>query len=573
MENILNLIIFIITILLIIFSIIKIVLVCKIETLKPISNFYNKFIKNEYLLLLIIIMFLSWYFYVRYSYFMLKKNNNNNNDYDYVIWCVNIISFTFIALTLLYLFNSPDLIYEKILYMFLLVYLIIFIINLIFQYNNLDTDFSKIIVNENYRANFVYNCTIPLLLIPVLFLKKDNKNNFYYRTSTKILIFILLSIFLQFLFYISIYIIQNIYKSKSLSKEYKKKLINLNNNLGLNDNNQENHSIDKNAIKFYDPIDKDNINFINIFNDKFDTKHNLDKDDTELYSQNQYRKYYNKIKQKLKELNKELKEQESKIESEKDTDIDEILIELHNFLILHIPVTFNYSDFIKNSKLYEKDFIKNSKLSEEELEKYKKNIETKIESKLSDLKIENNEYSVYFKEINKNYKYINGQAGEIKTMILNNTPDNNNININMLLIGYNENENETVMNYETFINKVPAKNYACAYLNYFNNYDYGGIDTDKFEEKYNKTDKDKDKVNKINNIFEIDFIDINKNIKIEKYIIALVISIITGIIFITIIFKFIKEQNIIKNPEFYSLIIIILFIIAFILGEVIFSRI
>jgi hypothetical protein len=333
--------------------------------------------------------------------------------------------------------------------------------------------------------------------------------------------------------------IQSVYKSKFLSKEYKKKLINLNNNLGLNDNNQENHSIDKNAIKFYDPIDEDNIGFLHIFNDDFDTKHNIDKDDTELYSQNQYRKYYNKIKQELKEL-------------KKDQVTDEILIELHNFLILHIPVTFNYSDFIKNSKL-----------SEEVIEQYKNNIELK----LSDLKIENNENSVYFKEINKNYKYINGQAGEIKTMILNNTPDNS--NINMLLIGYNE--NETVMDYETFINKVPAKNYACAYLNYFNNYDYGGIDTDKFEEKYNETDKDK--VNKINNIFEIDFIDINKNIKIENYIIALVISIITGIIFFTIIFKFIKEQNILKNPEFYSLIIIILFIIAFILGEVIFSRI
>ena len=426
-------------------------------------------------------------------------------------------------------------------------------------------------------------------------MKKDKKNNFYYRTSTKILIFILLSIFLQFLFYISIYIIQNIYKSKSLSKEYKKKLIDLNNNLGLNDNNKKDHSIDKYAIKFYDPMDtKFDLNI----NDDFYDKHNIDKDDTELYSQNQYRKYYANIKLKLTELqneskqklDNELKNLRNKLETtegkilddelkeysdlieisnssklikkskeiiestlsdlEKNYIPDDLLIKLHNYLILHIPDTFNFSDF---ENIYDVS-SSNSSI---------------IEEKLNDLKIENNESSVYFKEINRNYKYINGQAGEIKTMILDNTPYDNNININMFLIGYNE--NETVMDYETFINKVPAKNYACAYLNYFNNYDYGGIDTDKFKEKYEVTDNDK--VNKINNIFEIDFIDINKNIKIEKYIIALVISIITGIIFITIIFKFIKEQNIIKNPEFYSLIIIILFIIAFILGEVIFSRI
>lgn len=536
MEKTLNEIVFSITFLLI-FLILSIGVIVLLDQDKKYFNFDFK----KYILPIFITMFLSWYFYIHYSYFMLKENN------EVALILTVTISFACILLLIGFNYCIPNKILKKLLYMSLLIYLIVFIINLIFKYNNLNIDFSRIIDNENYIPNFIYNFSILILLSLFIYLKKNP--NFCYRNNNKILIFILLSIFLLFLFYISIYMIQSVYKSKFLSKEYKKKLINLNNNLGLNDNNQENHSIDKNAIKFYDPIDEDNINFLDIFNDNFDTKHNLDKDDTELYSQNQYRKYYNKIKQKLKELNKELKEQESKIESEKDLDIDKILKKLHNYLILHIPVRFSYSDF--------------SNLNDDINDKYQSNIKLK----LSDLKIENNEYSVYFKEINKNYKYINGQAGEIKTMILNNTPDN--ININMLLIGYNE--NETVMDYETFINKVPAKNYACVYLNYFNNYDYGGIDTDKFEEKYNETAKDK--VNKINNIFEIDFIDINKNIKIENYIIALVISIITGIIFFTIIFQFIKEQNILKNPEFYSLIIIILFIIAFILGEVIFSRI
>jgi hypothetical protein len=533
MEKTLNEIVFSITFLLI-FLILSIGVIVLLKQDTKIKNFFN-FDFKKYILPIFITMFLSWYFYIHYSYFMLKENN------EVALILTVTISFAFILLLIGFNYFIPNKILKKLLYMSLLIYLIVFIINLIFKYNNLNIDFSRIIDNENYIPNFIYNFiynfSILILLLLFIYLKKNP--NFCYRNNNKILIFILLSIFLLFLFYISIYMIQSVYKSKFLSKEYKKKLINLNNNLGLNDNNQENHSIDKNAIKFYDPIDEDNIGFLHIFNDDFDTKHNIDKDDTELYSQNQYRKYYNKIKQELKEL-------------KKDQVTDEILIELHNFLILHIPVTFNYSDFIKNSKL-----------SEEVIEQYKNNIELK----LSDLKIENNENSVYFKEINKNYKYINGQAGEIKTMILNNTPDNT--NINMFLIGYNE--NETVMDYETFINKVPAKNYACAYLNYFNNYEYGGIDTDKFKKKYKETNEEK--VNKINNIFEIDFIDINKNIKIENYIIALVISIITGIIFITIIFKFIKEQNIIKNPEFYSLIIIILFIIAFILGEVIFSRI
>ena len=538
MEKTLNEIVFSITLLLI-FLILIIGVIVLLGKDNKIKNFFN-FDFKKYILPIFITMFLSWYFYIHYSYFMLKENN------EVALILTVTISFAFILLLIGFNYFIPNKILKKLLYTFLLIYLIVFIINLIFKYNNLNIDFSRIIDNENYIPNFIYNFiyNFSILILLLLFIYFKKNPNFCYRNNNKILIFILLSIFLLFLFYISIYMIQSVYKSKFLSKEYKKKLINLNNNLGLNDNNQKEHSIDKYAIKFYDPIDEVNINLpniFNIFNDDFDDKHNIDKDDTELYSQNQYRKYYNKIKQKLKELQTLQKFKE-------DKDSNKILIKLHNYLILHIPTTFNYSDF--------------SNLNDDISTKYKDD----IESNLSDLKIENNEYSVYFKEINKNYKYINGQAGEIKTMILNNTPDNN--NINMLLIGYNE--NETVMDYETFINKVPAKNYACAYLNYFNNYEYGGIDTDKFKEKYSE---DNDKVNKINNIFEIDFIDINKNIKIENYIIALVISIITGIIFITIIFKFIKEQNIIKNPEFYSLIIIILFIIAFILGEVIFSRI
>jgi len=537
MEKTLNEIVFSITLLLIfLILIICFSVIFDFDKLDLIKTYFD-FDFKKYILPFFITMFLSWYFYIHYSYFMLKENNEVA-----VIFTVTI-SFAFILLIIASNYFQPDKIFKKLLYMSLLSYLIIFIINLIFKYNNLNIDFSRIIDNENYIPNFIYNFSILILLLLFIYFKKNP--NFCYRNNNKILIFILLSIFLLFLFYISIYMIQSVYKSKSLSKEYKKKLIDLNNHLGLNDNNKKEHSIDKYAIKFYDPIDENVTDFdttITTINDNFDVKHNLDKDDTELYSQNQYREYYENIKEKLK-----------KLKDENSVDV-KLLIKLHNYLILHIPDTFNFSDF---ENIYD---LSNNDTSSSNI----------IESKLSDLKIENNESSVYFKEINKNYKYINGQAGEIKTMILNNTPDNT--NINMFLIGYNE--NETVMDYETFINKVPAKNYACAYLNYFNNYEYGGIDTDKFKEKYEETDKDKvDKVNKINNIFEIDFIDINKNIKIENYIIALVISIITGIIFITIIFKFIKEQNIIKNPEFYSLIIIILFIIAFILGEVIFSRI
>ena len=150
--------------------------------------------------------------------------------------------------------------------------------------------------------------------------------------------------------------------------------------------------------------------------------------------------------------------------------------------------------------------------------------------------------------------------------------------LGMLLIGF-DTEN-LIMNYDDFIENVPAKYYGAAYLNYFT-LENGGINKQKFITKYypqhKDKDKDEDKIPK--NIKEIStiFIDIdgsiNKNIKLNKYIIGLIILIITGIIIIFNIFNIIKTYNIIKNPEFYSLIIIILFIIAFILGEVIFSRI
>ena len=65
----------------------------------------------------------------------------------------------------------PNKILKKLLYMSLLIYLIVFIINLIFKYNNLNIDFSRIIDNENYIPNFIYNFSILILLLLFIYLK------------------------------------------------------------------------------------------------------------------------------------------------------------------------------------------------------------------------------------------------------------------------------------------------------------------------------------------------------------------------------------------------------------------
>ena len=429
----------------------------------------------------------------------------------------------------------------KYLYKLLIFGFSIYILNILFYtFRYTFTDTTDLYQHNNY-FNMSFNCFVITYLILVLFLKsKIDPDNYI----IKLIIFTIICILTIFLQDIIIYTVKNIYPNSLKSKEYKNQLIKINNILNLgNSSKSQAHNIDKNAIIYFDKIndfDESSSNIITNFN----LKHNIDDNEyKKLYSQNEYKYYFKKVYDTL----------QTQYSSESDVNKKKYIVDFHNFLITDL--SDNYSNFYNiykdsdntsNMATYIKNNFQNS------------NFEIQLP------------ISVFEKEIIKNYKYVNGQERETKIIQINH--DNN--YSTMLLIGFDT--EKLIMDYDYFIENVPAKYYGAAYLNYFT-LENGGINKQKFITKYYTQHKDPDEIpKKINEISTI-FIDIdgsiNKNIKLNKYIFGLIILIITGIIIIFNIFNMIKTYNIIKNPEFYSLIIIILFIIAFILGEVIFSRI
>jgi hypothetical protein len=513
----------------------------------------NSFKKNYILIFFILLTFL--YLLIKftelYGYLDLnmenlniEKSDINNNPEIFISF---IIFYAFLGLCILfgtiYIFkfdSDSNSEHFKYLYKLLIFGFSIYILNILFYtFRYTFTNTTDLYQHNNY-FNMAFNCFVITYLILVLFLKsKIDPDNYI----IKLIIFTIICILTIFLQDTIVYTIKNIYPNSLKSKEYKNKLIQINNKLNLgNSSNSQTHNIDKNAIIFFDTIndfDKSSSNIITNFN----IKHNIDEDQyKKLYSQNEYKFYFQKVYDTL----------QTKYDTESEVN-KEYIVEFHNFLITDL--SDNYSNFYN---IY-KDSDNNS------------NMANYIQSNFSDDKFEIQlPISVFEKEIIKNYKYVNGQESETKIIQIKH--DNN--YSSMLLIGF-DTEN-LIMDYDYFIENVPAKYYGAAYLNYFT-LENGGINKQKFITKYYPQHKDQDiideKINEISSIFiDIDG-SINKNIKLNKYIIGLIILIITGIIIIFNIFNIIKTYNIIKNPEFYSLIIIILFIIAFILGEVIFSRI
>jgi hypothetical protein len=166
--------------------------------------------------------------------------------------------------------------------------------------------------------------------------------------------------------------------------------------------------------------------------------------------------------------------------------------------------------------------------------------------------------------INKNYKYItHDYTNELKK--LNGSKDN------FYTIGY---DNDTADNF----NIIPAKYYACAYLNYYTIADGtnedGNMSKTKFA-KYIGVSSESDIVNNIDKYYNIITQKTKSKLAPEKFYFLLMFLVILAIIILINMFSFIKKYftDDVYTPQMYVLGILAVFLSVFIFGEVIFSRI
>ena len=187
--------------------------------------------------------------------------------------------------------------------------------------------------------------------------------------------------------------------------------------------------------------------------------------------------------------------------------------------------------------------------------------------------------------IKKNYKYVTGQDGELQKYSINLSNTSSNITI-FYTIGYdynNYNNLENGSNQVMLADKLytlPAKYYACSYLNYHPKSD-DSMNTMKFKNYIDEKEYDlysstpNNIVTKIeksyNKIVEIT----KKELNPEKFYFLLIFLVILSIIILMYLFTLIKYYFLedLYSPQMVVLGILAVFLTVFIFGEVIFSRI
>ena len=182
--------------------------------------------------------------------------------------------------------------------------------------------------------------------------------------------------------------------------------------------------------------------------------------------------------------------------------------------------------------------------------------------------------------IKKNYKYVTGEEGVIqKYNILSNLGSES--NSAFYTIGYdyeNYTRDQQRMNKDTAYS-IPARYYACSYLNYFPNED-GSMSKVKFakninEDNYNPLNIEKTITDRIAERYNENAKETKIQLAPEKFQFLLVFLVILAIILLMFLFNIIKKYftGDVYTPQMYVLGILGVFLTIFIFGEVIFARI
>ena len=142
---------------------------------------------------------------------------------------------------------------------------------------------------------------------------------------------------------------------------------------------------------------------------------------------------------------------------------------------------------------------------------------------------------------------------------------------------YND-QNHQQMNKDTAYS-IPARYYACSYLNYFPNED-GSMSKVKFaknikENNYNPLNTTNTIVDRIAKSYNANAEETKIQLAPEKFQFLLVFLVILAIILLMFLFNIIKKYftGDVYTPQMYVLGILAVFLTIFIFGEVIFARI
>tara|TARA_B110000027_G_C16122149_1_gene303809 strand:+ start:1573 stop:4095 length:2523 start_codon:yes stop_codon:yes gene_type:complete len=187
--------------------------------------------------------------------------------------------------------------------------------------------------------------------------------------------------------------------------------------------------------------------------------------------------------------------------------------------------------------------------------------------------------------IKKNYQYVTGQEGELQKYTINLSNESSNIPI-FYTIGYDYNNYTSLENGSNQVMlgdklyALPAKYYACAYLNYHPKSDEY-MNTMKFkdyidEKHYEIYEQNKNNIvtiiaKRYNTIVE----DAKKDLDPKKFYFLLIFLVILAILLLMYFFNLAKVYipDTEYSPQMYVLGILAVFLTVFIFGEVIFSRI
>ena len=191
------------------------------------------------------------------------------------------------------------------------------------------------------------------------------------------------------------------------------------------------------------------------------------------------------------------------------------------------------------------------------------------------LKKEKNLNDIYILIGDKYYKNIRYDE-------INSHPDKDSLKPIFYTIGYNyenyhEDDNKEMT--KNILYSIPARYYACSYLNYHTKYD-DSMSKTKFAKYIGETNYDplSNDPNIINNIYKY-YNEITTETKSklapEKFYFLLVFLVILAIIILISMFNFVKKYftDDVYTPQMYVLGILAVFLSVFIFGEVIFSRI